>query len=231
MLFFRFQTKSVIWALISIICWIIWLEFLPALALLVALYIHELGHALAARLQGERNVQIILFPLGGATISRIPRFAQDSCIKTLCGPLANLLFCFVITMPYYGGILEQRWILQYSSVIAAVNLVNLLPIAVLDGGHFFGSILCGLSQRVKIFIQVATSLIGFFILIKVLWPIGFWTWIFLTLLGYYSWSYIFRASREMKEMIPMTWLVRVCALFLYLYLCGMLYLVYWVTSQ
>jgi Zn-dependent protease len=63
--------------------------------LFVAVLLHELGHCFAARCVGGEVSEIMLWPLGGFAVPRLPHSAAAHLVTAAAGPLVNLLLCAV----------------------------------------------------------------------------------------------------------------------------------------
>ena len=107
--------------------------------IILAVALHEIGHALVAKAFGNRICGIVLDVFGGYTAFRSSRIRGDILVS-LAGPLTNLLFAGIF------GCFD--WV-----TLAKVNLVlgcvNLLPIWPLDGSKVLYSILRKCSTRNK----------------------------------------------------------------------------------
>lgn len=106
-----------------------------AVGLVVMLFIHELGHVIAARRVGLPVSAPVFIPFLGALINmkRHPRDAATEAYMAFGGPLLGTIgasVCFWI---------GWRWNIPVLLVVANVgfflNLINLLPIHPLDGGR------------------------------------------------------------------------------------------------
>jgi Zn-dependent protease len=102
--------------------------------------IHEIGHAVAIRGKGLRAGLMVFIPfIGGAvTLKDQPRSAYDDAQIGLAGPVAGtfatLVFLQVFkwtNQPLYLAIAEGGFL---------VNLFNLLPIGMLDGGRISAAV-------------------------------------------------------------------------------------------
>jgi Zn-dependent protease len=102
--------------------------------------IHEIGHAVAIRAKGLRAGFLVFIPfIGGAvTLKDQPRTAYDDAIIGLAGPFAGTLaslFCLQV----YKWVGDPLWLL-IAFLGFALNLFNLLPIGMLDGGRISAAV-------------------------------------------------------------------------------------------
>ncbi|MCZ8519628.1 MULTISPECIES: site-2 protease family protein [Paenibacillus] len=103
--------------------------------LIYLIFIHEMGHVIAAKKKGIRTSPAIFIPFVGAFIGmkEQPRDAQTEAYLAYGGPLAGLL-SFLPAVPLYLLTGEPLWGLTIF-MGAALNLFNLLPVSPLDGGR------------------------------------------------------------------------------------------------
>lgn len=121
-------------------------------ALFASVLLHELAHALVARLYGIGTVEIVMFPIGGVSRpERTPKAGEELWIA-LAGPLMNLLialglwFGFAMRQGIVGlEELRQPTDANLAERIAIGNLIlcvfNLLPALPMDGGRILRSLL------------------------------------------------------------------------------------------
>ena len=102
--------------------------------------IHEVGHAIAMRAKGLRVGYMFFIPfIGGAvTLKDQPRSAYDDALIGLAGPAAG-------TFASLGCLQAYKWTadplyLLISFFGFALNLFNLLPIGMLDGGRISAAV-------------------------------------------------------------------------------------------
>lgn len=109
------------------------LEFI--LLVVGALFIHELGHYLAMKYFGYKELKIFFIPLLGAAASGTKRdiSQKELAIILLAGPLPGILFG---ALAYFwwleGGPVD---VLEIGGLFIALNVFNLIPFKPLDGGR------------------------------------------------------------------------------------------------
>jgi Zn-dependent protease len=111
-----------------------------AVGFVVITFIHELGHAIVIRRKGLRAGVMVFIPfIGGAvTLKDQPRSVYDDAMIGLAGPLAGT-FAALISLQIYKWTGEQLW-LAIAGGGFLLNLINLLPIGMLDGGRISAAI-------------------------------------------------------------------------------------------
>ena len=102
--------------------------------------IHEIGHAVAIRAKGLRAGFLVFIPfIGGAvTLKDQPRTAYDDAIIGLAGPFAGTL-ASLVCLQIFKWTADPLWLL-IAFLGFALNLFNLLPIGMLDGGRISAAV-------------------------------------------------------------------------------------------
>ncbi|HEV7573185.1 MAG TPA: site-2 protease family protein [Thermoanaerobaculia bacterium] len=102
--------------------------------------IHEIGHAVAIRAKGLRAGILVFIPfIGGAvTLKDQPRSAYDDAQIGLAGPIAGTFAALVFLQIYKWT--DHPLYLAIAVAGFAVNLLNLLPIGMLDGGRISAAV-------------------------------------------------------------------------------------------
>ena len=102
--------------------------------------IHEIGHAVVIRAKGLRAGMMVFIPfIGGAvTIKDQPRSAYDDAQIGLAGPIAGTFASLVVLQMYKWT--DTPLYLAIAAAGFAVNLLNLLPIGMLDGGRISAAV-------------------------------------------------------------------------------------------
>lgn len=139
-----------------------------ALASLLAVIVHELGHIIASKLCGiqMRECNIGIYGAGLTPYSTSYSYKEEI-ILCICGPLINIISA-VALIPVYG-VIQYPIVLYFilsSFILAALNL---LPIKDFDGGRILYSILCLIKEPV--FAEKAILFVSF-VLIILLWLIS-----------------------------------------------------------
>ena len=108
----------------------------------VAILIHELGHAFAYA-RYSIHPEIRLWGMGGLTISGFTLPPRRSILVSLAGPLVGVPFglAAMVLQPWVVSI-EPLWIILGDMVFVSLGwaILNLLPVAGLDGGHVVGDL-------------------------------------------------------------------------------------------
>lgn len=106
----------------------------------IIILVHEIGHAVAIRAKGLRAGVMVFIPfIGGAvTLKDQPRSAYDDAQIGLAGPIAGTIACLVSLQIYkWSG---TPLYLAIAAAGFAINLINLLPIGMLDGGRISAAV-------------------------------------------------------------------------------------------
>jgi Zn-dependent protease len=171
--------------------------FIASLGVLLSIYFHELGHAVAARLNGLRVTRIHLYALGGmAELKHRPLLAMQEAWIAVAGPLSSLVLAAIFYLPLWKTMSP----VVYSAVhlLAITNLLvgglNLLPVYPLDGGRMIRSFFwhrrgsCIESStptyRVSAITLAVLSLTALLFSVAGVFPKAYWLGVWLFYLGY-----------------------------------------------
>jgi Zn-dependent protease len=111
--------------------------------LILALFVHELGHLLAYRLMGQPWGRMIFLPfLGAIAMPKLPFESQaQSVFAALMGPGFSILLAIVCAgHALLGGEINKALALL-GLITTALNIFNLIPVEPLDGGVALRSVL------------------------------------------------------------------------------------------
>jgi Zn-dependent protease len=117
----------------------IWLEskvfgWQLAVGIVLLIFIHECGHALAARLRGIPTGVMVFIPFMGAfvTTKKYGRDLVEDAFIGIMGPVVGSVAAALCAAYYFVG--HERFWLVLGAWGIAINLFNLLPTPPLDGG-------------------------------------------------------------------------------------------------
>lgn len=131
------------------------------LAIFVCVFLHELGHALAARRYGIHTQDITILPIGGlARLEKLPEDPRQELVVAFAGPAVNLviagiLFLIVNILPAsredfdLSTINSGTFLYTLFSANLILALFNLIPAFPMDGGRVLRALLSFKFSRVK----------------------------------------------------------------------------------
>lgn len=111
-------------------------QFLELLTLFTIVFIHEMGHVIAALLNGVTVKSVQLLPFGGvAVIEDHGRLTAGREITiALAGPLQNGIMIVMALLLQQAGGGSSAFLAYFIQANAIIALFNLLPVLPLDGG-------------------------------------------------------------------------------------------------
>ncbi|KAB2338707.1 stage IV sporulation protein FB [Cytobacillus depressus] len=190
-----------LWAVIALA--IVTAHFIELSLFLLIIFVHEMGHAVAASFFSWRIKRIALLPFGGVAEMEEHgnRPLKEELIVILSGPLQHLWMIGVAFFLYKFSFLSEGMYELFIQYNLMVLLFNLLPIWPLDGGKLIFLLLSlyhAFPEAHRRVLQVsAVSVILFACLILTFSPINLNIWVVLAFLLfslYHEWKqsrYIF----------------------------------------
>ncbi|MEK4196458.1 M50 family metallopeptidase [Paenibacillus sp. FSL L8-0696] len=111
-------------------------QFLELLTLFTIVFIHEMGHVVAALMAGVTVKSVQLLPFGGvAVIEDHGRLTASREIGiALAGPLQNGIMIVIALGLQQAGYGNQEFLTYFIHANAMIGLFNLVPVLPLDGG-------------------------------------------------------------------------------------------------
>lgn len=181
------------WTFIVLVIWIIGMNLYKGqpldvaiwsgifvLSIFVCVFLHELGHALAAKHFGIITKSIVLLPIGGvASLEKIPEEPKKEIVVALAGPSVNILISTVIFVYlfYRGELVPEKFITQiinYDNFLiylmianVSLGLFNLTPAFPMDGGRVLRALFAFKMDRVSA-TELASKVTSVFAIIFVL---------------------------------------------------------------
>ncbi len=126
--------------------------------------LHELGHALTARLFGVRTRDITLYPIGGvASLERMPEKPLQEMAIAVAGPAVNLVLVGLLLPAAFLApkgltafrlddglaVMAAKFTIILMVANGALMVFNLLPAFPMDGGRVFRAFLALMMDRVR----------------------------------------------------------------------------------
>lgn len=132
--------------------------FVLGMSAFACVFLHELGHALAAKGFGIETRDITLYPIGGlARLERMPKAAGAELVIALAGPAVNVgLAVFLSGVVFLADSLPYAWsgdLALFATRLAIVNVLlaafNMIPAFPMDGGRVARALLSGWLGRAR----------------------------------------------------------------------------------
>jgi putative peptide zinc metalloprotease protein len=139
--------------------WSIMADWRFAVMILSIITFHEYGHVLAMKRCGipTRGFYIIPF-FGGIALGEKARSYWHEVFVAMMGPVFGLLMSFLAWAAYWLTGIEMLGLV--AAFGALINLINLLPVYPLDGGHVLKAVALSASPRHSFWLLLAISAIG-----------------------------------------------------------------------
>lgn len=120
---------------------------------------HELGHFVAMRAYGYKDARILFLPMfGGVTLGQETRpNSYQRCVVALAGPIPGILLGGALGVALLFAF--HPLLFELASTLLLLNLLNLAPVASLDGGRFLDETLAPWPKAAAL-ARAATGLIG-----------------------------------------------------------------------
>ena len=133
----KFKTLATM--LLSIGAYAIEWGWLFALGFVLLIFVHEMGHAVALRIEGIPAGAPVFIPFVGAFVAMQgqPRDAGVEARVAMAGPVVGSLAGWAVLGA--GLALEQRLLIALGHTAVLLNLFNLVPVPPLDGGRIAGA--------------------------------------------------------------------------------------------
>src|SRR3989449_530380 len=133
----KFKTLATM--LLSIGAYAIEWGWLFAIGFVLLIFVHEMGHAVAMRIEGIPAGPPVFIPFVGAFVAMQgqPRDAAVEARVAMAGPVVGSLAAWAVLGA--GLELEQRLLVALGHTGILLNLFNLVPVPPLDGGRIAGA--------------------------------------------------------------------------------------------
>lgn len=134
-----------------------------ALALIACLVVHEYGHVRAMKYFGLKTKGFYLIPFFGGmavTDEKLNTRWQDIVISIM-GPTFGMLLSLALWVAYLFT--DNTYLAALANFNAFLNLIQMIPVLPLDGGHVIKSIAFSASTKVATIILSLASVLGIFV--------------------------------------------------------------------
>lgn len=129
--------------------------------LVVVLVLHELGHLVAMRAFGFRDLRMFFIPFFGAAASgRKPdATGAQRAIVALAGPLSGIFLAIALVLGLRLSDVEVgNTTIEFVGLLLVLNFFNLLPLLPFDGGRFVNIVLFSRWPTAERVFRIAASL-------------------------------------------------------------------------
>lgn len=156
--------RQLLSAAITFAVYLLVFNWKAALIICIGISFHEYCHILAARKVGipTRGFYLIPFVGGVALMEKVPLSRKDQALISLMGPLGGGVFSILIGIIYlYTGI---PFIGQAAIWMIYINLFNLLPFSILDGGQLLNTITYSINRGFGLACAILSTIAAIIIL-------------------------------------------------------------------
>lgn len=131
------------------------------LSIFLCVFLHELGHAMAARKYGIQTRDITMLPIGGlARLEKMPENPKQEFVVAVAGPLVNVVLAgilaaiiFILNRQIAPTALSNIGFSNYFNNLFWANVVlaafNMIPAFPMDGGRVLRALLSFKLERTK----------------------------------------------------------------------------------
>jgi len=134
--FARGYSKTLLSMLVTIAVFAWWIgDWQVAAGVVVLIFVHEMGHVIAAKVLGMPVTAPLFIPFIGAAIvmRENPRDAMTEALMAYAGPLAGCVGSWACL--WLAQQTSQLWLVEVAAISFGLNLFNLIPVPPLDGGR------------------------------------------------------------------------------------------------
>lgn len=128
------------------------------LFLVIIIFIHEMGHFVAMKLFGYKDVKMFFVPLLGAFVSGNVKEISLSkkAVMILAGPMPGIILGLICLWLYM--ITRNSVLYQFALLFLFLNVFNLLPVSPMDGGQLLETLYLHSSRIVQTIFIILSSL-------------------------------------------------------------------------
>ena len=135
--------------------------FGKAVSIMGILFVHEVGHYVAMRCFGYREVRMFFVPLFGAAVTgrnhNVPGW--KTAIVSLMGPVPGIFLGTLVGI--IAAVIGNNWLAEISMLAVVINAINLLPMLPLDGGWFWNAVLFSRHYKLELAFKFLAGVAAF----------------------------------------------------------------------
>ncbi len=128
------------------------------------LLVHELGHLIAMKAFGYKNLQMFFIPLFGAAVSGVSRRISPAKegIVALSGPLPGIFLGIISVI--MGLKSNNSLLIEIGETALFINLFNMMPVLPFDGGRFVEIMITNRNIVGEILLKAAGAILFMFLI-------------------------------------------------------------------
>lgn len=150
------RMRDILYPLVLVIILLTSIGWLATLVLYAVLYVHELAHKYVAEHLGIKVSGIRFTAFGAVTTMERIRSCRDDFMVSLAGPASGVVICALCYVAY--TLTGSGLFLGIAGVSAFLNLMNILPMTIADGGRMFEALVAPLRGSHRTGIMVVCNI-------------------------------------------------------------------------
>jgi len=147
----------------AVLFYLLRMDIVSILILVVVLIIHELGHYVAMKFFGYRDVGIMFTPIGAVTVGyKEDKTSWQEFVVALAGPLPGILLSIglIVYLSLYPSNTTFGSMLFYYAILSLIiNYINLLPVYPLDGARILYALLLHRYPRGQFYFYIISMIV------------------------------------------------------------------------
>lgn len=153
-------------------------NYILILEVTAILLVHELGHFIMMKRYDYKSVNMLFIPLFGAMVSgdKVKVSQRQKFWISIMGPLPGIALG-IAGFAYCLQTNELTLLFELSLLLISINLLNLIPLDPLDGGHILEALFFPSSPQFRLYFTLISSVtmiaIGFYFEIYIIMIFGF----------------------------------------------------------
>jgi len=158
--------KQWFYLLASLALYTVYFSWQTSLAIVGTLLFHENCHIWVGKKYGLTSEGITLIPLVGmiANMSGELKTRWQSVWVSMAGPVGGGLFGLLVAILFF--ITKVHWLSSLAILMVMINLGNLVPASIVDGGKIFDAVAFSINETVAVWYKIISTLLLTVVLLK-----------------------------------------------------------------